>query len=213
MKELMYEDWYKKRLQKIKDIFGEEWFFNKKVLEIACSFGEIGVNLLKLGADVTFTDIDKRCIDSIRERLEDLKHTPDAFVLDQNEDYNLDRQFDLVLHLGSLYVLKDWKKNLETVMSHTNTMVLETIVSPNGEPGKLLIDYTEEDVENHLRSIGCRFIKIIDSKLNSNGIYGQDLKAKQLYDWDKRQFIGYDYSELVKNKTVLIPRRMWLVLK
>jgi 2-polyprenyl-3-methyl-5-hydroxy-6-metoxy-1,4-benzoquinol methylase len=212
MKELMYEDWYKKRLQKIKDIFGEEWFFDKKVLEIACSYGDIGVELLKLGADVTFTDIDSKCIESIRERLSQLKHFPETLVLDQNESYHLGKRFDLVLHLGSLYVLRDWKKNLETVMSHTNTMVSETVVTPE-KHNKLLIAYTEEDVENHLSDLGCKFLKIIDSKMNSNGIYGQDLKAKQLYDWDKRQFVGYDFHELMKNKTVLVPRRMWLVLK
>lgn len=213
MKVLMYEDWYKKRLKKIKDIFGEEWFYDKSVLEIACSYGDIGIELLKIGADVTFTDIDEKCINSIRSHLSEYSYDANCFVLDQNTDYNLKKKFDLVLHLGCLYTFSDWRKNLETVLNHSDTMVLETVVAPEGIDHRMYVTYTEDEVENHLKDLGCKFLKIIDSNLNSNGRYWRSLKAKQIYDWDKRQFIGYDFQELWAKETVLVPRRMWLVLK
>jgi len=213
MKMLMYKDWKNKRVKKIKNIFGEEWFFNKKILDIACNYGEVGIEFLRLGADVTFTDIDKECLDELNITLYNMKHKADTFLLDLEQPYDLKKRFDLALHLGSLYCIQNWKLNLETVLKHTNTMILETVVNIDGLSNDTITPFTETEVEQHLADLGCKTIKILDSKLNTNGRYGGDLKAKQIYDWDKRDFVGYDYNELVKNQTVIVPRRMWIVVK
>ena len=52
----MFKDWTEKRVRKIISIFGKDWFHHKKILELGACHGDVGLEFLKLGADVLFTD-------------------------------------------------------------------------------------------------------------------------------------------------------------
>ncbi len=50
-------EWRVKRVRKLEYIFSQEWFRDKKVLELGCALGNMGLYFKSLGAEVTFTDV------------------------------------------------------------------------------------------------------------------------------------------------------------
>jgi hypothetical protein len=224
MKHIFYENWYKKRVKKIIDIFGEDWFPAKKVLELGACHGDIGCELLKLGAEVSFTDVRPEHLEEIKERFKDYDYTPMTAMVNQNFDYEFDCQFDLTLHFGVLSHIENWKNDLVTAMKFSNCMLLDTVVNPiQGaedslrEPSNYKYDgldckeplFTQESVEIHLTNIGCKYLRLDTNTLNTdwswvrNGEY-----IRHVYDWDYSNYESYRRG----NHQVHF-RRFWIVLK
>ena len=129
MKRIFYDEWKNKRVNKIENIFGRDWFCGKSVLELGAAHGDIGIHFLKLGADVLFADVRIEHLRNINQKLFELNHNTKTIVLNQNKRYDLERKFDLILNTGVLYHLENWKQDLECAMNHTNVMILESVVS------------------------------------------------------------------------------------
>lgn len=189
----MHYPWYKdhkiKRVKKIIDIFGIDWFKNKSILELGACHGELGLEFANLGADVLFTDA------RIENLTELLSIKPDAKiqVLNQNSYYNLHRKFDLVLHLGTLWHVENWYNDLYCAIKHSDNIILETLVLPRS--GNFSMPYnnvdsvyssinqkeqvfTEVAVESRLNELGCTFTRYDESELNT---YYDDVSL--VYDW------------------------------
>lgn len=215
MKHLFYEDWTKKRIDRIVSIFGVGWFSDKTVLELGAAHGDIGIELLKLGADVTFCDARHEHLASITKRLEEYNFTPKISWFDQNKSYDLGKKFDLVLHLGVLYHVANWKQDLECALNHTNTMILESAVYPSDKDMKHPVygpyhcdnpSLTQEGIEDHLRSLGCKFIRFDIPELDSiGGWYNRDYKDNHIYSWQTSRGVTVGQTNHY--------RRFWLVLK
>ena len=107
MKRVFYDEWKNKRVNKIENIFGRDWFCGKSVLELGAAHGDIGLHFLKLGADVLFADVRIEHLRTINQKLFELNHSPKTIVLDQNKRYDLDRKFDLILHLHNQFGIKE----------------------------------------------------------------------------------------------------------
>ena len=214
MKDPMYEEWTKPRIKKIENIFGKNWFINRNIFDVGCSYGEIGEHFIKLGANVTFTDLQDKCLQAIKDRFADKYGIEaDTIKLDQNEPYQLDRHYDLAIHCGVLYCLSNWKKNLETVMRHADHMILETAIDPLGVRD-IPNSFTECELERHLKDLGCKFLKICDPDLNAYGKYfWEGGYAFQKYDWLQSDFAGNPSCQVNERGYSVIPRRMWLVIK
>lgn len=226
MKHLMYQEWTEKRVQKILNIFGHDWFHHKKVLELGACHGDVGMEFLKIGADVLFTDARQEHLDTINQSLGELHFTPRTKLLNQNDRYELGETFDLVLHLGVLYHVANWKRDLACALRHTDTMVLETIVSPiEGSQDDTYIhgntyqydsidgiepSFTQESVEQHLTELGCKFLRFDNSELNTSWSWlYNSRRVRKIYDWDYHNAQGYIHDP---NDSTQF-RRMWLVLK
>lgn len=232
MKHLFYEDWTKKRIQKIINIFGNDWFKQKEILELGASHGDIGIELLKLGSKVHFVDVRQELLETITSTLSNYNFNATTSLINQNNDYSLNKRFDLVLNLGVLYHLENWKNDLRCALSHSNMMILESKVSPFEGSKDALIDipdydssvfkfnynygshdcktpiFTQESIENELTNLGCKFIRFDNKELNSDGWINEDYLGSHVYDWT------YDKNEKLEvNKNVFVHyRRMWLVL-
>ena len=53
------------RVQKIISIYGSDWFKGKSILELGACHGDIGIEFIKLGAEVTFCDIREENLNEI----------------------------------------------------------------------------------------------------------------------------------------------------
>jgi len=214
MKEPMYDEWTKPRIKKIEDIFGKNWFINRNVIDVGCSYGAVGEHLLKLGANVTFTDWQEKCLTDISERFKSKYEVEaDVFLQDQNQFYEFKKHYDLAVHFGVLYCLSNWRQNLEIVVKNSDYTILETAIDPLGTRN-LVNSFTECEVEDHLKSLGCKFLKLCDPALNSYGKYRWDRgHAFQKYDWVESDFIGCPAGQSNELGYVVIPRRMWLIIK
>jgi len=226
MKHIFYENWTKKRLNKIINIFGENWFQNKRILELGACYGDIGIEFLKLGADVTFSDARKEFLFDVEQKLLSLNYYPTIIAIDQENDYNIGKTFDLVLHLGLLYNLENWKNDLKSALSHTNIMILETMVRPGTEsltiePPKgfhygpfnerVMSVIPQEIIEEELTKLGCKFIRFDDSSLNCKGWFYKDCIINHIYDWTYEKYKLGLYNNTPDN--MYHCRRFWLVLK
>lgn len=126
MQKDFYKVWKENRVNRIIHLLGKEWFEGKEILELGACSGAIGNEFRHLGADLSFSEVNPQF-------LKDLHNTfPNCpvYEIDQNKTYNLNRSFDLVLHLGVLYHIENWEQDLECALNHTNLMVLDTRIVP-----------------------------------------------------------------------------------
>ncbi len=199
-----YDQWYKKRLAKILNIFGEDWFEGKKILELGACHGIIGSELLKLGSEVTFTDLHQENLDVIRKKLSESFYTnPNLHLLNQEKPYSFNVKFDLVLHLGVLYHIENWKQDLKCAIESSKITILETGVNHMNLPDRIVSNpesnleenrlhmgfgkasiVTQESIENYITSLGAKFIRFDDKTLNVSCTTDGNNKIYFLYDWD-----------------------------
>lgn len=227
MNVLWHDQWNQKLSKKIIQLFGEDWFSQKNVLEVGCGHGLTGIELLKLGSNVVFSDIRKEFLLELAQYLHSVNLPVNCAEIDHNNDYEFNMQFDLVIHIGLLYHLKNWKKDLENSFKHSNTVILESRVYPFNEIHEELsigndfgyssphleeVFLGEKTIENHLEQIGCKFIKFTSSDLNSYGWENDQAIVHHVYDWTyesvkKNLMLSRNQNDIVQF------RRLWLVLK
>lgn len=120
-----YNEWRRRRVAKLEQVFGTGWFAGKKVLELGCGYGNIGRYFQALGADVTFSDARTELLDEVKRRDPAAK----VILLDQNTDWSLGATYDLVIHFGVLYNLDEWARDLALAAQHSKWLAVETAVN------------------------------------------------------------------------------------
>ncbi len=220
----VFNEWRVKRVKKLEYIFTREWFKGKKVLELACGFGNIGLYLKSLGADVTFADARREALDTVKQK------DPDANVvqLDQEKKWLLPGKYDLVLHFGLLYNLDNWEQDLECTVQHGQFTALETAVARYTHPFELKIvdpKYPYElygpysgrgtlvsavNVERVLDRLMTDYHRYDDADLNMNKKWDE-----YLYDWleEYGPIVEYDQTPTSDSwdSIHLGGRRFWII--
>ncbi len=198
-------DWNRKRLNKLVSILGAGWFPNKRILEVGCGHGQIGMELAeRYGSDVTFTDGRSLHIDRIRE-----KGFP-AFVMDQDLPWTIGGQFDLIIHFGVLYHLDNWKQDIRCALTYAPLVCLETEIwgtdYPHFEHKKYETDTYDQAVnrigtvmsaqcfEDVLTGLGANFTRYDDEDLDS---------GTMRYSWKGKQTPEFTTGQ----------RRFWMIRK
>lgn len=174
-----YNRWRETRMNKLISLFGEDWS-GKKVLELACAYGNIGLHLKSLGADVTFADARQNHLDIVLSK----DPTAKTLLIDQDTDWQINQQFDIVLHFGVLYHLDNWRRDLSNAILHTKILVLESAVVDSDKEYEYKLFEEDEDgenafnsigtmvsavtIENHLQGLNCTLRRFDDEDLNTN---------------------------------------------
>lgn len=126
-----YIDWRIKRVNFIEKLYGKTFFKDKTILELGCGHGHIGRYLQnQLGAKVTFADGRQGHLDTLKE----VMPNAETICFDQNNPWDLNRTFDIVLHWGVLYHLDNWKQDLDSASKHGNLIFLESEVCDSEDP-------------------------------------------------------------------------------
>ena len=121
----VFNHWRLLRVCKLEQIFGVDWFAGKRILELGCGYGNIGIYFQDLGADVTFTDGRQEFLDVVKKKCPTAK----TILLDQNNTWDLQQQFDLVIHFGISYHLENWQQDLACALKHGKYIAYETAVN------------------------------------------------------------------------------------
>lgn len=124
-----YNNWRLKRVEKLEQIFGIDWFKNKSILELGCGFGHIGLYLETLNANVTFCDARQSCLNEIKRK----NPNANTILLNQETNWKLDKQYDLVIHFGIMYNLDNWQQDLISTLAHGKNIAIETAVNKFGD--------------------------------------------------------------------------------
>lgn len=176
-------DWTKTRLTKLREILGDEWFQDKKILDVGCGHAENGKALVELGAQVTFTDGREQTVEWLKF------HGLPAFVMDQDQPWTVDGPFDLIVHWGVLYHLNNWKQDLQCALDRSPLICLETEIQDVDDP---TFEYKIDDIDHYdqaLNKVGTILSGAhVEAYLTSLGAtctrYDEGLNAgPMIYDW------------------------------
>jgi len=201
-----YRNWRTRRIAAIIDHYGPAWFAGKRVLELGCGYGDIGMALVQLGADVTFSDGRQEHLDQLAEWYPEMKG--DSLVCyDAEQPWPFTQRFDLILHLGLLYHVDNWQAALAGAIASTDELVLETEVCDSDDP-TMIVKTVEEGYDQALSGIGsrpsgpfiervlasleCTFDRVTDDRCNAN---------IHRYDWPVTNSGGWEHGL----------RRFWFV--
>jgi len=207
------------RVLKLEKHFGIKWFKDKEILELGCSFGNIGFHLKSLGANVTFSDANKECLKIVKSK----DKNANVILLNQDTKWILNKKFDLIIHFGVLYNLNYWERDLITSINHSKHIALETAVTKfkddtefkiinykydhilHGPANGIGTLFSGHNVQKILINNNCSFIRYDDSNLNIDNF---------LYDW-KESELSYIGNEKIINSYWNNPffggRRYWII--
>jgi SAM-dependent methyltransferase len=202
-----YVQWRVNRVQFIENLYGKEFFRNKTILELGCGHGHIGRYLQnQLGAKVTFTDGRQGHLDTLKE----VMPSAEAICLDQNNPWDLERTFDIVIHWGVLYHLDDWRQDLACAAKHTNLLFLESEVCDSEDPE---FEIKFEQVDGYDQDLGKFSTRpsaaAIEEQLIENGFLYERFDRKEL----NADFHCYDWEPLTTNRFTKGHRRFWIAEK
>jgi SAM-dependent methyltransferase len=199
----LQRSWNAARVKKLVSILGEEWFLNKNILEVGCGHGNNGKALISFGAKVTFTDGRQRFVDFLKAE------GFNAYVMDQDKEWSLSGNYDLIIHWGVLYHLDNWKQDLKCALDRAPLLCLESEI--HGSPDPLFekkndeIDHYDQalnrvgtlvsakHLENYIESLGATFVRYDDEKLNAHPVAN--------YSWKEEDRPGFQSGQ----------RRFWMI--
>jgi len=179
-----YNGWIKSRLAGINKYIPETVFQSKTLLELGSGHGHIGNAFHTLGATVTSSDARK-------EYMEDINNTyPHLQTLLIDGDTNhIPFKYDIIVHWGLLYHLREIENHLEDVSKNCDILFLETEVCDSDKDDFYILTHesgfdqafnskgirpSQSYVENVLSKNGFSFRCIQDPILNS---------CFHIYDW------------------------------
>jgi Methyltransferase domain len=205
-----YTTWRALRLQAILEHYGPRFFLNKSILELGAGYGAIGGALSTIGGNVTCVEGRSGNVSEIKRRYPSLK----AIKADLNEDMSSLwsdgwGKWDVLIHMGVLYHLRDPEQNLRQACHMSDCIVLETECADSDDPHftthkKETAYWCDQSldgigsrpspafVERVLKDEGMEFTRIDDARCNSE---------EDFYDWP------------IKNTNLVATgqRRMWFV--
>ncbi|RBW57679.1 bifunctional 2-polyprenyl-6-hydroxyphenol methylase/3-demethylubiquinol 3-O-methyltransferase UbiG [Ruegeria sp. A3M17] len=191
---ISYAHWRVKRINKILELYGQDWFDGKRVLELGSGLSDIGAFFADLGADVL-------CLEGRNEtaQMARLKHrrVPNlkVEVFDLEQDFTNFGKFDMIIHFGLLYHIPQVEEHLAQCFSMTREVVLETVVCDSDDPMRIELVPEEKDViEEAMHGMGSRpsaaFVERIarENKFEPTMIATQDLNVGDqfVYDWKSK---------------------------
>lgn len=198
-----YVDWRQKRIAVIIKHYGEDFFIGKKILELGCGYGDIGAVFSKMGADVICSDARQEHLNVVKKRYPHIK----TLLLDLDKKWVSSEYFDLIIDMGVLYHLENYKNHLEDVAKHADHIILETEVVDSSNPD--FVTYTQElGFDQAFNGRGCR-----PSSSNIERILKENNLSYQRYDSPELNsgFHCYDWKETNSGTWVHGQRRLWFI--
>ncbi|MGN6375792.1 MAG: class I SAM-dependent methyltransferase [Sphingomonas sp.] len=204
-----YRDWRTRRIEKLLELYGIDFFIGRKVLELGCGHAEIGAFFADLGAEVLAVDGRMRTINHARLRHRCVPRLQFA-VCDLEQDFSSLGRFDLIINFGLLYHLRDVAAHLGCCFALADDMVLESVVCDSTDPHLVILrDEDPELEEEALHGTGSRpspfFIERVAAEhgFSIERVFSSDLNSGRqfCYDWEHKDD-GSPHDDFVN-------RRFW----
>jgi hypothetical protein len=136
----------------------------------------------------------------------------------------------MVINFGVLYHLQNWKNDLRCALNHTNLMLLESSIWPvkdlkshekycgQRSSYESVNDYvtrlSQDDVEQELTNLGCKFLRIDDPSLNVNCSWDKtNHLIRFIYDWTYEKYENGTYQYFGNHEYDVHYKRFWIVIK
>lgn len=190
-------EWTANRVNYILEVYGEDFFKGKDILELGSMWGDIGNVFQELGANVT-------CLEGREDNyLISVQRFPNLNCQLKNiEDIAFDRTYDVIINMGILYHLKSAVNLMEQCSYSCKYMILESEVVDSLEDKTLdLIDSDGYDqavsdsrlgrrpstawIENRLTDFGFKYTRHDSIKLDS---------GPHIYSWKELNDDSYNVA-------------------
>lgn len=187
-----------RKLEKLIEVLGKEWFKGKKVFELGCGHAQVSARLHELGAKVSCSDAREEHIEYVNKKYPFIT----TYVIDQNEPWKLDQEYDLVISWGVNEHLEHWAQDLKSTMQAGKKVSLDMVIS---EKDTFICE--ESGYENSIHRMGSRVtIKDINKILAKS--------KKEFIRYDEAElnfvFVEYDWKENTSKDFNLGHRRFWI---
>jgi SAM-dependent methyltransferase len=201
-----YTDWQLNRVRFITTLYGPDFFKGKKVLEMGSFEGGITQMIYNLGGDITGVEGSDRNISLSRRRYPHLKFI--QYDCDRTDEWAFDDHYDIIIHWGLLYHLKNEEASLDSCLKHTDTLLLETLLVDKTTSEIFEIQEDTSLCDQALNGTGTRAtVKYVENMLDKFTTHRYDRYDSQSLDSRYQPF----YSLPVGNTGE--PRRKFWILK
>jgi hypothetical protein len=199
-----YDGWRNSRMNGIKKYMDPSFFKSKTMLELGCGYADIGNMFYEMGAIVTSSDSRIEHLKVVNERYPHIK----TLQLD-GDNINIENKYDVILHWGLLYHLKEIDIHLEKVSQKCDILLLETEVCDSDNPDFFLIN-EEKGYDQAFNNKGIRpSQQYVEKVLTKNGFNFKLIKDPIL----NNSFHVYDWDVKNSNKSWHGLRRFWICWK
>ena len=189
-----YVNWRETRIDTTLKYVGENFFKNKKLLELGCGFGDIGMYFAKnYACQVTCSDGRVSHVKRVNEKIIEngLEKNVNALVYDCDKILSLTERYDILIHWGLLYHLKNVKEHLNDILKCADYILLETEVCDSSDDICKYIG--ESGYDQALNSVGSRpSATYVENILKDNNFEYKMIKDSSLnssfhtYDWESK---------------------------
>jgi hypothetical protein len=177
-----YIPWTEARMACIEKYCALDIFNGKTLLELGCGFAHNGNRFRLLGANVTSSDARQEHL-QIGAQLYPEIH---FLRLDMDKD-DIPQQYDIILHWGLLYHLREIENHLAKVANHCNILLLETEVSDSSDD-TFYIEVNEGGYDQSYNEKGIRpSPTYVEKVLKKNGFNFQMI-LDPFFDTDSHQY-------------------------
>ena len=193
-----YDKWIASRFNVIitalNNMFGKQFLNGKNLLELGAGHGDFGYKFYELGANIT-------CIEGRPENLKVLQQKYPFFYskLGDMDKELIQTNYDIILHAGLLYHMKNIVSNLENCLQKCNLLILETenidstddnddivMMLENGSSVCAASSLTNSDCTDYSSRTSRKFLENIFTKNNFKYILLDSSEANcrgYIYDW------------------------------
>lgn len=182
-----YVNWRMSRMNGIKKYVRPGYFESKTLLELGCGYADIGNKFYELGAVVTSSDARKEHLTVVNTTYPHIK----TLLIDSDND-TIEEKYDIIVHWGLLYHLKEIESHLEKVSQKCDVLFLETEVADSDDKDFYIVT----DENGHDQAFNNKGIRpspnYVESVLEKNGFQFKLIKDPIVnsnfhkYDWDIR---------------------------
>lgn len=180
-----YDNWRISRMNGVKKYVLPNYFKSKTILELGCGHADVGNMFCELGANVTSSDIRKEHLYNVTQKYPKIKT-----LLMDCDNVNIKDKYDVIIHWGLLYHLKEIEIHLEKISQKCDVLLLETEVSDSDDPSFYILT-KEQGNDQAYNNIGIRpSPSYIESVLEKNGFQFKLINDPILnadnhcYDWN-----------------------------
>jgi predicted TPR repeat methyltransferase len=159
-----YDSWITSRLNGVKKYIPEAFFKGKTLLELGCGHAHNGNKFYEMGAIVTSSDVRKEHLDTANKLYPHIK----TVVIDTDKDI-IQEKYDIILHWGVLYHMREIEVHLEMVAQKCDVLLLETEVC-DSDDNTFYISRNETGYDQAFNHVGIRpSASYVERVLEKNG--------------------------------------------
>lgn len=177
---LFYTQWSTGRVEWLENKMGKTWFKNKKVLDLGCGHGHVGMLLFNRGAKVICTDARQEFLDAINVKCPKIK----TVQADLDVEWPFDEHFDMILHFGLLYHLLEPAKSIQQCCASCDYLILDTKHDEKVENKNIVYHYQEDvsfDMAYNQKKLGSKFsTRFIENELEKNAIEFERIRDAEI---------------------------------